>query len=98
MGDWGMAVSAGVPGGREGGSDAAFSALQARLWAFQSTDDAAVAEERTVLAIPSINLDQELLDRHVADIPGQEERCMYLAFALRRPRVRLVVVTCLPVR
>ena len=35
-------------------------------------------------------------DRHVADIPGQEERCLYLV-ALRRPRVRLVVVTCLPV-
>jgi PGM1 C-terminal domain/Pre ATP-grasp domain len=93
-----MAVSASVPGGREGGPAAAFAALQARLRPFESTDDAARAEERTVLAIPSINLDQELLARHVADIPGQEERCMYLAFALRRPRVRLVVVTCLPVR
>ena len=93
-----MAVSASVPGGRKGDPEAAFAALQARLRPFESTDDAARAEERTVLAIPSINLDQELLDRHVADIPGQEERCLYLAFALRRPRVRLVVVTCLPVR
>ena len=93
-----MAVSASVPAGRDGGPEAAFAALQSRLRPFESTDDAARAGERTVLAIPSINLDQELLDRHVADIPGQEERCMYLAFALRRPRVRVVVVTCLPVR
>jgi hypothetical protein len=55
-------------------------------------------EQRTVLAIPSINLDQELLVRHREDLAAQEERCLYLAFALRRPRVRLVVVTCLPVR
>ena len=93
-----MPVSTGAPGGREGGAEAAFAALQARLRPFESTDDAALAEERTVLAIPSIDLDRELLARHVADIPGMEERCMYLAFALRRPRVRLVVVTCLPVR
>ncbi len=92
-----MAVSASAPGGREGGPEAAFAALQARLRPFESTEDAARAEERMVLAIPSINLDQELLDRHVADMPGLEERCLYLAFALRRPRVRLVVVTCLPV-
>ena len=92
-----MAVRASVHDGREGGPDAAFAALQARLRPFESTGDAVRAEERTVLSIPSINLDQALLDRHVADIPGQEERSLYLAFALRRPRVRLVVVTCLPV-
>ena len=93
-----MAVSASVPGGREGGPDAAFAALQARLRPFESTDDAARAEERTVLAIPSINLDQDLLVRHREELAAQEERCLYLALALRRPRVRLVVVTCLPVR
>jgi hypothetical protein len=92
-----MAVSASVPCGRKGDPEAAFAALQARLRPFESTDDAVRAEERTVLAIPSINLDQGLLDRHAEDIPALEERCLYLAFALRRPRVRLVVVTCLPV-
>src|SRR5215216_2781140 len=60
VGDWGMAVSASVPGGREGDPDAAFAALQARLRPFESTDDAARADERTGLAVPSINLDQEL--------------------------------------
>ena len=79
-------------------ADAAFATLQARLRPFESTDDPARAEERTVLAVPSINLDRGLLERHAEDIPAMEERCLYLAFALRRPRVRLVVVTCLPVR
>jgi hypothetical protein len=92
-----MAVSAGLPGGREGGAEAAFAALQARLRSFESIDGASRADERTVLAMPSIDLDRELLVRHREDIAAQEERCLYLAFALRRSRVRLVVVTCLPV-
>jgi len=57
-----MAVSATVPTDREGGAEAVFAALQARLRPFESTDDAVRAEERTVLTVPSINLDQELLD------------------------------------
>jgi pre ATP-grasp domain-containing protein/pheganomycin biosynthesis PGM1-like protein len=92
-----MPVSTTVPTRQEGGPEAAFAALQACLRPFESTEDATRAEERTVLAIPSINLDQDLLDRHAQDLPALEERCLYLAFALRRPRVRLVVVTCLPV-
>jgi len=52
---------------------------------------------RTVVVIPSINLDQEIMDRHAADIPTLEQRWLYLLFALRRPRVRLVAVTCMPV-
>jgi hypothetical protein len=47
---------------REGDPEASFAALQARLRPFDSTDDPARAEERTVLAIPSINLDQEVLN------------------------------------
>lgn len=81
-----------------GDPEAAFVALQARLRPFESTADPAPRTEQTVLAIPSMNLDQELLARHAHDIPALEERCLYLAFALRRPRVRLVVVTSLPVR
>lgn len=84
--------------GRANGADAAFAALQARLRPFESTDDPRLAAERTVLAIPSIDLDQGVLDRHAEDIPALEERCLYLALALRRPHVRLVVITCLPVQ
>jgi hypothetical protein len=86
MGDWGMAARPTVPTLAESDREAAFAALQARLRPFESTDDPARAEERTVVAIPSINLDQEVLDRHVEDLPALEERCLYLAFALRRPR------------
>jgi PGM1 C-terminal domain/ATP-grasp domain len=93
-----MAGSGTVAAVGQSDREGAFAALQVRLRPFESTDDAARAQERTVLAIPSINLDQEVLDRHVEDIPALEERCLYLAFALRRPRVRLVAVTCLPVR
>ena len=92
-----MAVTGAVLTDRDSDSQAAFAALQARL-RFESTDDPARAEERTILAIRSINFDQEVLDRHAEDLPALEERCVYLAFALRRPRVRLVAVTCLPVR
>jgi len=78
--------------------EAAFAGLQLRLRPFESTVDAARAQVRTVLAIPSINLHPEVLERHVEDIPALEERCLYLAFARRRPRVRVVAVSCLPVR
>ena len=96
--DWGMAGSRAVPTPRHSDREARFAALQAGLRPFDSTDDPAQAEERTVLAIPSLNFDQELMDRHAGDIAALEERCLYVAFALRRPRVRAVVVTCLPVR
>ena len=92
-----MAGSDVVPAPRPGDPDTAFAALQARLRPFDSTDDPAHAEERTVLAIPSLNFDRELLDRHATDIPALEERCLCVAFALRRPRVRVVAVTSLPV-
>jgi hypothetical protein len=79
-------------------ADAAFDALQGRLRPFQSPDLATRAESQTVLAIPSIDLDQAVLDRHADALPALEERCLYLACALRRPLVRLVVVTSMPVR
>ena len=79
-------------------AEATFAALQRRLRPFESTDDPTSAEERTVVGIPSTNLGLELLHRHATDLPALEERWLYLAFALRRPRVRVVVVTSLPVR
>lgn len=87
-----------VPIRSEEDAEAAFAALQAGLRPFGATDEASqTEEERTVLVIPSIDVDQEILDRHMADLPALEERCLYLVFALRRPRVRVVVVTSLPV-
>lgn len=93
-----MASGRTVPSRSEKDAEAAFAVLQAGLRPFGSTDDASqTEEERTVLVIPSIDVGQEVLDRHEADLPALEERCLYLLFALRRPRVRLVVVTSLPV-
>ena len=54
-------------------------------------------EERTVLAVPSYDFDQDVLDLHADELPALEERCLYWVFALRRPQVRLVVVTSLPI-
>jgi PGM1 C-terminal domain len=48
--------------------------------------------------IPSIDLDQAVLDRHARELAALEERSLYLLFALRRAGVRLVVVTSLPVQ
>jgi pheganomycin biosynthesis PGM1-like protein len=76
---------------------AAFAQLQSRLRRMASVDDPARAAERTVLAIPSIDFDQALLDRYAADLPALEERALYWLLALRRARVRVVVVTSLPV-
>jgi hypothetical protein len=76
---------------------AAFAQLQSRLRRMASVDNPARAAERTVLAIPSIDFDQGLLDRYAADVPALEERALYWLLALRRARVRVVVVTSLPV-
>lgn len=75
----------------------AFAELQRRLRPVESTDDPSRSQERTILAIPSMNFDAELLAAHAAELPALEERCLYFIFALRRPRVRLVVVTSLPI-
>jgi len=76
---------------------AAFARLQDRLRPAKLVDDPARAPDRTVFAIPSINFDQGLLDRHAVELPALEERTLYWLFALRRERVRLIVVTSLPV-
>jgi hypothetical protein len=78
-------------------AEAAFAQLQSRLRRMESLDDPARAAERTVLAIPSIDFDQALLDRHAAELPALEERALYWLLALRRAHVRVVVVTSLPV-
>lgn len=67
-------------------------ALQGRLRSFED-----VTEPRSIVSIPSINLDQTILDAHAKGLPAYEERSLYLLFCLRRPRAELVVCTSRPV-
>ena len=69
-----------------------FADLQGRLRAFDDIDD-----ERTVVVIASYTLDPAILEAHADALPSYEERALYLLFALRRPRTRVVMVTALPV-
>lgn len=78
--------------------DIAFAALQARLRPFPQVTDPRQARQRTVLAIPSISYGEEVLGPHAGELDALEERFLYLVFALRRPRARLVVVTSRPIR
>ena len=71
--------------------------VAALLRAGQAGDRAALEELLGAYERPLLAFCRGILG-HREDIAAQEERCMYLACALRRPRVRLVVVTCLPVR
>ena len=77
--------------------DTEFAALQARLRPFPQVADPRQAQQRTVLAIPSISYGEEVLAPHAEELHALEERCLYLVFALRRPRARLVVVTSRPI-
>lgn len=79
-------------------ADAAFTRLQARLRPAATLDDKAGAADGTIFVIPSIDLDQAVLDRHARELAALEERSLCLLFALRRAGVRLVMVTSLPVR
>ena len=78
--------------------DETFAALQARLRPFPQVTDPTKAEQRTVVAIPSISYGEEVLSLHANELDALEERFLYLVFALRRPRARLVVVTSRPIR
>ncbi len=78
--------------------DVAFAALQARLRPFPQVTDPREAEQRTVLAIPSLSYGEQVLGLHTNELDALEERFLYLVFALRRPRARLVVVTSRPIR
>lgn len=84
-----------LPGPSGASDDAAFVSLQRRLRAFEPT---AETEERTVVAAHLENFPGETLERHARDLPALEERWLYFLLALRWPRVRVVVVTSLPVR
>lgn len=81
-----------------GDEDAAFAELQRRLRPFESVDAPQSVGERVVVAIPSINFDPWILNAHENELPALEERFLYFLFALRKPLVRVVVVTSLPVQ
>src|SRR5436305_10247265 len=71
----GVAVAAAKP--KPGDADAAFVQLQRRLRPFESVDASELAQERTIVAIPSIDLDRWVLDAHASELPALEERCLY---------------------
>jgi hypothetical protein len=93
-----MARGAGCRAGRGNHAEAAFARLQARLRPATALDDAAGAAAGTVFVIPSIDLDESVLNRHARELAALEQRSLCLLFALRRADVRLVVVTSRPVR
>jgi PGM1 C-terminal domain len=53
--------------------------------------------ERTIVVLPSFDLDPDMLERHRVTLPSYEERALYMLFLLRRPHVRIVLVTSTPV-
>jgi hypothetical protein len=93
-----MACGSASRSGRGDDADAAFARLQARLRPAATLDHKAAAADGTIFVIPSIDLDQAVLDRHAHELAALEERSLYLLLALRRAGVRLVIVTSLPVR
>ncbi len=72
-----------------------FQALQARLArAFQAFSDPAAP--RTVLIVPSLSLDQEVLAR-ISGVHHYEERMLCLLLLLRLPRTRIIYVSSRPI-
>jgi hypothetical protein len=52
---------------------------------------------RTIVVMPSFDLDPAMLRRHARTLPSYEERALYMLFLLRRPHVRMLLVTSTPV-
>jgi hypothetical protein len=53
--------------------------------------------QQTIVVLPSLDMDAHVLERHVITMPAYEERFLYLLFLLRRPDVRIVFTSSLPV-
>jgi hypothetical protein len=72
-----------------------FQTLQARLArAFQAFSDPAAP--RTVLIVPSLSLDQEVLAR-ITGVHHHEERMLCLLLLLRLPRTRVIYLSSRPI-
>jgi len=85
-----------VPAGPEADETALFKALQAGFAAqFRRVFDDPKAP-RTVLVVPSLTLDQDVLAR-ISGFTHYEERMLCLLLLLRLPRTRVIFVTSQPV-
>jgi hypothetical protein len=73
-----------------------FAALQARLAPLFATVFADPAAPRTVVVVPGLSLDQELLAR-IDGVQHYEERQLTMLMLLRLPATRIVFVTSLPI-
>jgi len=76
--------------------DAAFGVLQRRLHPLPAHESAGHGEQ-TIVVLPSFDVDEHILERHVVTQPAFEERFLYLLFLLRRPDVRVIFTSSLPV-
>ena len=79
-----------------GGADAAFNFLQKRFSAHYEDIFLNDLAEKTVVVIPSLTLDPEIL-RSIQGIVYYEERLLCLLMLLRMPRTRVIFVTSLPI-
>src|SRR5215204_3114257 len=71
--------------------------LQARL-ALLGGGDPLAASDVTLVALPSLEVDRHVLERHVGVLSACEERSLYQLLPLRRPDLRVVFVSSEPVR
>ncbi len=77
-------------------ADPAVAALQGRLRPLGLTGLPGHGP-RTIVVMPSFDLDPDMLRRHARTLPSYEERALYMLFLLRRPHVRMLLVTSTPV-
>lgn len=77
-------------------ADATFNFLQERFTAHYEDIFLNDLAEKTVVVIPSLTLDPEIL-RSIKGIVHYEERLLCLLMLLRMPRTRVIFVTSLPV-
>jgi hypothetical protein len=79
-------------GGSAGAEDRRFAEIQARLRPL--ADDGWPGEpERTVVVCPSLDVDPDMLARHEQTLDAYEQRFLYLLFMLKRPGIRIVMLS-----
>jgi hypothetical protein len=75
---------------------AAFARLQATLPEMFKRNDPDRAAPRTIVVLPSLSVDQEVMSR-IAGIHHYEERMLCMLMLLRMPRTRLIYLTSQPI-
>lgn len=80
---------------------AAFDALQHKLSALWEVISGYTKVEQTIVVVPSLSMDRELLEWAGQAVPGgvsvYEERFLFLLLLLRQPRARMVFVSSMPI-